>query len=138
MKTLLLRHRLLVTQFLKFGMVGGLGFFVDAGVLMLAMKGLGLGPYAGRVVSYLSAATFTWALNRHFTFRGQGKAGHAHRQWAKFVVANLAGFAANYGTYALLVAYVPLVAATPVIGVAAGSIAGLGINFTASRLFVFQ
>ena len=51
-------------QFLRFGLVGTAGFVVDAAALTAAMAWLGLGPYGGRVVSYLAAVTFTWAMNR--------------------------------------------------------------------------
>jgi putative flippase GtrA len=54
-----------------------------------------------------------------------------------FLLVNLLGFVCNYGTYAALVAGVPLVAAQPVIGVAAGSLAGMAANFLMSRRFVF-
>ena len=61
-----------------------------------------------------------------------------HRQWALFVVVNLGGFTLNYGTYALLVALVPVVAAHPVLGVAAGSLVGMFANFFLSRQIVFR
>jgi putative flippase GtrA len=126
----------LAGQFLRFGVVGTGGFVVDAGLLYLALWA-GLGLYAGRIASYVGAATFTYALNRAWTFRDAARA-PAGRQWALFLAVNLIGFALNYGTYALLVAFVPVVAANPVLGVAAGSIAGLGGNFLASRRFVFR
>ena len=122
-------------QFLRFGVVGTVGFVVDTAVLYAGLA-LGLGLYGGRAVSYLAAATTTWALNRAWTFRGQGQA-PVMRQWALFVAINLVGFAFNYGTYAALVAGVAFVAQYPVIGVAAGSLAGMLGNFLLSRRFVF-
>jgi putative flippase GtrA len=124
-----------VLQFLRFGVVGTIGFVVDTAVLYAGLAA-GLGLYGGRAVSYLVAASATWALNRAWTFRGQGE-GPAMRQWALFVVLNLVGFAFNYGTYAALVSGVALVAQHPVIGVAAGSLAGMMGNFLLSRRFVF-
>lgn len=126
----------IVLQFLRFGAVGTAGFLVDAAVLYAAMA-LGLGPYAGRAVSYAAAATFTWGANRLWTFRGAGADAPA-AQWGRFVLLNLVGFALNYGTYAALVAGVPWVAAHPVIGVAAGSVAGMFANFALSRRYVFR
>ena len=130
-------HRLrLAAEFIRFGMVGTVGFLVDSGVLMAAIA-LGLGPWLGRLLSFLAAATTTYALNRLWTFRhraGEGGTG----QWARFVAVNLGGFAANYGTYAAVITLVETAAAWPVLGVAAGSIAGLGVNFTLSRRFVFN
>jgi putative flippase GtrA len=129
--------RALVEQFLRFGVVGTVGFVVDSAVL-LGMMALGLGPYGGRVVSYLAAASTTFALNRAWTFRTARRDAPVAAQWGRFVLLNLAGFAANYGTYAALIASVPLVAAHPVLGVAAGSLAGMFINFGLSRRFVFK
>jgi putative flippase GtrA len=124
-------------QFLRFGLVGTAGFVVDAAALTAAMAWLGLGPYGGRVVSYLAAVTFTWAMNRRFTFAGADpRRGTA--QWGRFVAANGVGALVNYGTYAALVASVPLVATRPVLGVAVGSVAGLVFNFTLSKLWVFR
>jgi putative flippase GtrA len=129
-------HPRLAGQFLRFGVVGTGGFLVDTALLYLALWA-GAGLYGGRVFSYIGAASFTFALNRAWTFRGAART-HAGKQWALFLVVNLIGFALNYGTYAVLVAVFPLVAANPVLGVAAGSIAGLGGNFLASRRFVFR
>lgn len=122
-------------ELLRFGVVGVVGFVVDAAVLTAAIA-LGLGPWFGRVLSYLVAASTTFALNRAWTFRHVA-AGRPVRQWALFLVVNLVGFAFNYGTYAALIALVPVVAANPVLGVAAGSLAGMAGNFVLSRRFVF-
>jgi putative flippase GtrA len=137
-----LRARLLYSttagaQLIRFGSVGTVGFVVDSLVLLLAIHGLGLDPYRGRLVSFLVAASTTWALNRHFTFRDRRQARLA-RQWASFLAVNGLGGLVNYTTYALLVAWLDLVMAWPVLGVAAGSFAGLAFNFTLSRRLVFK
>lgn len=130
------RRAAIAQEFLRFGVVGTIGFVVDTAVLYGALA-LGAGLYLGRAVSYVVAATTTWALNRAWTFRGRG-GGTAGRQWALFVVVNLGGFVLNYGTYAVLVTFVPVVAAHPVLGVAAGSVAGMFANFVLSRQLVFR
>ncbi len=130
------RHAPLLIQMFRFGVVGALGFLVDTAVLYGSFA-LGFGLYGGRVVSYLAAASFTWAVNRAWTFAGRGGATPA-RQWALFVVVNLGGFVLNYGTYAAMVAWWPLAAEYPVLGVAGGAIAGMGCNFLLSRAVVFR
>lgn len=130
------RHAALALEFFRFGVVGTIGFVVDTAVLYAGLA-VGAGLYLGRAISYVVAATTTWALNRAWTFRGRG-GGPVHRQWALFVVVNLGGFVLNYGTYALLVTFVPAAAAHPVIGVAAGAVAGMFANFFLSRQFVFR
>src|SRR2546423_510705 len=69
-------------ELLRFGVVGVIGFVVDAAVLTAAIA-LGLGPWLGRALSYLVAATTTFALNRAWTFRSAAQA-QPVRQWATF------------------------------------------------------
>jgi putative flippase GtrA len=124
-------------QFLSFAAVGVVGFVVDASVLYCAIQLLGAGLYGGRLLSYLTAATTTWALNRGYTFRTH-RSRNRFAEWGQFLAANAAGGAVNYATYAVLVTASPVVAAYPVLGVAAGSLAGLCVNFTLSRYLVFS
>jgi putative flippase GtrA len=123
-----------IAQFLRFGTVGTTGFLIDTAIVYSLRGALGL--YGAGMVSYLVAASSNWALNRAWTFRGRG-AGPAHRQWARFMVVCLVGFVLNRGTYAALVTWVPLCAAQPVFAVAAGSLAGMFMNFALSRRVVF-
>ncbi|HEY3785389.1 MAG TPA: GtrA family protein [Steroidobacteraceae bacterium] len=131
------RFRQIVRQFFAFGAVGVAGFVVDAGVLTLMLRTTHAGPYLGRVVSFLCAATFTWALNRVFTFRDHATHHTLGAQWLRFLAANAIGGCVNFGAYSLLLSTVAFFAATPVMAVAAGSLAGLAVNFTLSRTFVF-
>ena len=50
----------------------------------------------------------------------------------------LGGFSVNYAVYALMLWMLPLVHRWPVLGVAAGSVAGLVVNFVLARRFVFR
>jgi putative flippase GtrA len=126
----------LLAHFVKFSLVGVVGFVIDSGVLVLLLMA-GLDPLGGRVCSYLVAASGTWYCNRRFTFRDRRSAAGT-RQWLGFLAANSIGAMVNYGTFAALVLTVPTVAVHPVIGVAAGSIMGLACNFTLSRALVFR
>ena len=124
-------------EFFRFGIVGTCGFVVDATVLQFCLSVLALGPYAGRAVSFAVGATFTWLGNRYFTFRGRGRSAWLG-QWSRFVMLMGLGFALNYGTYAALVASVKLFADHPVLGVAAGAVAGMFVNFATARNLVFR
>jgi len=128
-------QRILLGQFIRFGVVGTFGFVVDTSVVYTLRDSLGL--YGAGAAAYVVAASANWLLNRVWTFRGRG-GGPAHRQWLRFLAANLAGFVLNRGTYGILVSTVALCARQPVFAVAAGSIAGLGLNFVLSRTMVFR
>ena len=125
----------LLVQFMKFGSVGTVGFLVDTAVVYALRRELGL--YVAGLLSYLVAASVTWALNRTWTFRGRGE-GPAHHQWVRSLVANLGGFTLNRSAYALLVTFVPLCAEQPVLAVAAGAIVGMFLNFGLARTVVFR
>ena len=122
-------------QFLRFGVVGVIGFLLDTATVY-ALRGA-LGLYGAGVAAYLVAASANWAMNRSWTFRGRG-GGPAHHQWARYMLTNVAGFVLNRGTYAALVTVSALCAAQPVLAVAAGAVAGMGVNFALSRRVVFR
>jgi putative flippase GtrA len=129
------RHLRLAAEFTRFGVVGLIGFVIDTATVYGLRAALGL--YGAGVAAYAVAATANWLLNRAWTFRGQGS-GPAHRQWARFVGSNLLGFALNRGTYAVLVTFVALAAAQPVIATAAGAVAGMFVNFLMAKRYVFR
>jgi putative flippase GtrA len=124
-----------IGQFLRFGAVGTSGFLIDTAIVY-GLKGR-LGLYGAGMVSYVVAASWAWALNRGWTFRGRGS-GRAQHQWARYLLMNLLGLALNRGTYAALVAGVPICATQPVLAVASGAVAGMMVNFTVVRQVVFR
>jgi putative flippase GtrA len=127
-----------VGQFLRFGMVGGIGFLVDTGILY-AMLALGLDRYSGRVVSFLGAATATWILNRSFTFRSNSPSGaHPAGEWLAYLGLMAIGGLVNYGTYAAAITLSETMHRHPALGVALGSIAGMAINFWSAKTMVFE
>ena len=129
------RHALLF-QFLRFGTVGVVGFVTDT-VIVYALRG-SIGLYGAGIVSYVVAATVTWALNRLWTFRAQGLSRSLHRQWALFLAANGIGFLLNRGGYFALVTISPLCAKEPVLAILGGVGLGMFVNFQMSRRVVFR
>ena len=120
-------------QFLRFSVIGAAGFIIDVSVLYLAHY-LGLDLYSARLVSFISAATFTWIGNRLFTFRtGSRKGREMAGEWAAYLAAMTVGGLINYGTYALLISFSPLFHDHPWMAVAGGTAAGLLVNFLSAR-----
>ena len=128
--------RATVFQFLRFGVVGAAGFVVDAAMLYFGIYVLGLSRVWAGLFSFPFAVTVTWIGNRTFTFHDAIPMA-ASKQLAKFAAVCVVGLIFNRGTYSLLVTYSPLVHSYPVIGLVAGTGAGMFFNFFAARRHVF-
>ncbi len=124
------------SEFLRFCVVGAVGFIVDAGILQILAGSFGMDPYGSRIISFLIAATVTWLLNRRYTFNVEQGA-RLHREWARYISINAFGGGLNYLTYALCVSQFALVHHYLILGVAAGSAIGLLVNYSASKYLVF-
>lgn len=130
------RHQALAAEFLRFGLVGAVGYVVDTAVVYALRGAIGPGP-AG-MPSFVLAATVTWALNRAWTWRGRSGEGSKLAQWARFLAVNSPGLVLNRSVYEALVFLVPLCAAYPFLATAAGTGAGMFVNFGLSRRLVFR
>ena len=118
-----------------FCVAGTIGLVVDIAVLY-AVAPL-LGWYAGRVVSFLAAATATWLFNSRWTFADASESSRTGmRPYLRYLSSMLAGAAVNYAVYAATLRFVPVEHAAA-LGVALGSLAGLAFNFTAAHFLLF-
>lgn len=124
-------------QFLLFCIGGVIGFVVDAGILRLLVSGLGMDAYLARLASFLVAVTATWLWNRHNTFRGTRRYGLLG-EWSRYLLAMSGGFVVNYTAYASLYTFIDVVQKYPELGVAAGSVAGLAVNYVSSRWWIYR
>ncbi|WP_290870634.1 GtrA family protein [Aquabacterium sp.] len=123
------RHRSLCL----FAVSGCLALGVDVGLLWWAQPLLG--HYGGRLLSFWGAATFTWWFNRTLTFRPTGARtrGGLLAEYTAYLSSMALGGALNYGAYAAAVSLLPLVHRHPALGVALGSLVGMGFNFWSAR-----
>ncbi len=122
-------------RLVRFALVGGVGFLVDATVLTLLVNGMGYGHYASRAVSFTLAVTVTWLLNRRWVF---GAGPPTRREYSGYFVVQLSGAVINLGVYVLLIELVPRLAAIPVLPLAAGAVVALLSNFLLVQRFVYR
>ncbi len=87
-------------KFLKFGVVGFSGVFVDFGVTWLCKEKLRLNQYVANSIGFLCAVVSNYILNRIWTFQSQDPA--VATQFSKFLLASLIGLALNNGIIYLL------------------------------------
>lgn len=128
-----MRRAELAAQFLRFCMVGGVGFLIDAGMTLWLTSRMGLNAMAARVLAFLVAASATWALNRSFTFASAAGAASLPR----YVVLTATGAFINLGVYWTWIAQAGRAPLQLLLGVALGSVVAMGFNFFVSRRFVF-
>ena len=65
----MLTSRKTCKQFVKFLLVGGCAFLIDAGILHVGIKFFDLSALTSRIFSFIAAVTFTWVMNHRFTFK---------------------------------------------------------------------
>ncbi len=136
---LLERLRPLLTQAVRFLLVGGVATVADVGLFNLLHYGLEVGPLTAKVLSTIAGGAVAFLGNRQFSF-GDQRGASVRRQVAAFLIVNAA---------ALLVALVPLAVARYVLGLTgvvalnvAGNVIGLGlamvVRFESYRRWVFR
>jgi putative flippase GtrA len=127
-------NRAFIDQVARFLVVGTLGFAIDGGLLYLLVR-IGVDPYLARAFSFPPAVTATWYLNRVWTFAA--RRGIVRQQYARYLAVQIIGALSNYGVYAAILSLGHRSAEGALAAFAAGSIAGLVINFAGARALVF-
>jgi len=122
-------------DFIRFGIVGTLGFLWDTATVYALKAAAGL--YVAGACGFLVAATINWAINRFWTFRHLDH-NAAHRQLMQFLAVNSIGFIFNRGTFFTLVTLSLRCREQPVLAIIAGSLAGLIFNYFLSKKYVFK
>ena len=119
-----------------FGLVGSVGFLADTSVLYLLKSDFG--HYWARAISFFCAVGVTWILNRRLTFRHKTSQKSQMREFLYYLSMMLAGGAINYLTFAILVSQFEIMHRQPIWAVAAGSLAGMFINYLQLRYLMFR
>ncbi|WP_320035949.1 GtrA family protein [Halarcobacter sp.] len=88
-------------QFIKFGIVGSIGFCIDAIILLLCVNIFEIEVYIARVLSFSLAVFTTWLLNRVFTFQ-KSKYGKKREYFYYFTIQSI-GAILNYIIFIMLV-----------------------------------
>jgi len=125
-----------LNQFIKFCVVGAVGFAVDGGLLFLLIQS-GMSAYYGRFISFPCAVMVTWWLNSLWTFADAAEAKPGSQFW-KYIGVQIVGALTNLVVYLVLLTFTGVGAWQAWLAFAFGSAAGLAVNFAGSRYLVFK
>ena len=124
-------------SFLRFVLVGGVGFLIEAALLTALVREAHWVAWHGRLITFPLAVTATWWLNRRYAFRGtRNAAGRA--EYAAYFAIQLGGAALNFGVFALCLRLEPALGDWPAVPLAVGGIAGLLFNFAVARTVLYR
>ncbi|KZL21569.1 GtrA-like protein [Pseudovibrio axinellae] len=126
-------RRLLNNQFIRFGLVGVSGLFVDLLALAVLIQIVGLDPFIGRVLSIWVAMTNNWVWNRLFTFKSEGS---RLSEYLRFVAVNSVGAVINYSTYSALIGFLDGFSAY--LAVILATLVSMIFNFVLSKVYAFK
>jgi len=121
-------------QFGRFVVAGLVGLAIDIAVLYGALA-LGAGWIGARLLSFLAAATGTWAINRRYTFEMTAS---PWREWMRYLASMAGGMLLNFGVYSLALALSPRAYWAPGFAVMCGSLSAMLVNFLSAKFIVFK
>lgn len=143
----------LIQQFSKFFLVGIMNTGVDLVILntLMFLSGIasGLGYSLQKAVSFLGAVTFSYFLNKYWTFQDKSKESEG-KKMSQFFAVSFIGMLINVGTASLVVNYLqtPITTALNLpeldpklwgtFGALCGTAVGLFWNFIGYKLWVFK
>ncbi|MEO9654851.1 GtrA family protein [Marinomonas sp.] len=130
-------------SFIRFALVGGLGFLLD--LLSFVVLALLLPPLFARALSFWVAATSNWWWNKKLTFQNHPRLSTKGQlvQWLQFIGSSMLAFIPNWGCYLYLstltqnISIQPLLMLWPYLSLIPGVIIGMFINYAFARYWVF-
>jgi putative flippase GtrA len=125
-----------VRRLVPFAVAGGLAFGVDAAILVMSAPYIG--PFWGRALSFLAGVGTTWAINRNFTFKDRVAGVGKGEEFLRYLTAMVPGAGMNWLAYGIVASIVPHTSLGLTFAVAAGSLAGLGVNFIAADRLIYN
>lgn len=137
-KIVVLWH-LFIKEVLKFGIVGGLAFVVNATVTWVLMHSAMQGSEVkAKFVAGVVATIFSWVLNRLWTFKDK-RQDNKWREAAQFAVVNIIGILVEMGCVwvAKYLLHMTSPTALFVAGTIIGTILGTVVRYFAYRFWVY-
>ena len=117
-----------------FAVSGAVAFTVDAIVLLLLTKGLGIGPFVARIAAISLAMVAGWQCHRRLTFRVSEPS--SLKEFLAYAGVAWASAAINYAAYAAILLARP--ETEPVAALVGASLVAMGVAYAGMRFGVFR
>jgi putative flippase GtrA len=127
------RDRATVLKAMSFALIGLFNTVLDFGVFSLAYYFFGLPIIAANLTSWTVAVSTSYVLNSMITFSVESRGELAVKTYATFVLAQLAGFAANTTTILIASHFMPVL-----LGKVLATGVSFMVNFSLSHFVVFR
>jgi putative flippase GtrA len=127
------RERATMFKAVSFGLIGFVNTAIDFAVFSFGYYFLDLPIIAANLVSWVFAVSTSYVLNSMITFSIESRRELTVRTYATFVVAQLAGFAANTTTIVVASHFVPVL-----FGKVLATGVSFMVNFSLSHFVVFR
>ena len=125
--------RATIFKAVSFGLIGFVNTAVDFGVFSFGYYLLGLPIVAANLLSWVFAVSTSYVLNSTITFSVESRGALSIRTYAAFILAQLAGFAANTTTVVVASHFMPVL-----FGKVLATGASFMVNFSLSHFVVFR
>lgn len=122
-------------QWLRFGIVGAIGFVIDTGLLSLCFNVFGLGALLGRVPGFVLSVLATWYLNSCFTFKQAQML--KLKNFMHYFLSNIVGMSINWSIYTLCLYSHPIFLVYPFLAVIPASGTAMFFNYNMAKFVLF-
>ncbi len=123
----------MLTQFVKFALVGLLNTAIHYGIFIALYELIGVYHLFASGIGFCFAMTNSYVINKRWTFKSKGS--NVRQEFIRFLIVNLISLSVNLGSMAVLVELFsihPPVAQIVSIGLT------LAVNFTGNRFWTFK
>jgi len=124
-------------QIIRFGIIGTIGFGVDAFILMIGVNIFLLSIEVSRIISFLCAVFVTWLLNRTFVFN-INKEFSKKKEYILYLIIQSIGALLNYGIFIVLIYMNEVFEDYLIVPLAISSIVVMLFNYFAIKKIVFK
>jgi putative flippase GtrA len=123
-------------RFLKFALVGGIGFIADTAVFFLCLHALQVQITVARLIAFAVAVHVTWLGNRCYTFAYRGHSPTV-REWQKYMLTACSALLPNLLVFQLVVWILGQGNWSALAALVAGILAGMLWNYYINLRWVF-